>query len=93
MRKIAVSTSIVFLISFLVFFYWPESNLRKNAGRTLSQDLIILNNGQTVTGWVWDDEGGVIVGEKTSGEIFVLGSQEYKKILKKFNLQYLRQLI
>jgi len=78
----------IFLIG--AYFYF-----RLNSGplRLLNQDTLYLNNGDIVRGWIWDDKGGVVVGETLNKEIFIFKDNEYVEIERDKLLHYLRNLI
>ena len=78
----------IFLIG--AYFYF-----RLNPGllRLLNQDTLYLNNGDIVRGWIWDDKGGVVVGEALNKEIFIFKDNEYVEIERDKPLHYLRNLI
>jgi len=78
----------IFLIG--VYFYF---RLNSDLPRFLNQDIIYLNNGETVRGWIWDDKGGVVVGETLNKEIFLFKENEYIEIERDKPLRYLRSLI
>jgi len=78
----------IFLIG--VHFYF---RLNSNLPRFLNQDIIYLNNGDIVRGWIWDDKGGVVVGEALNKDIFLFKDGECTEIERDKPLRYLRNLI
>lgn len=91
MRKTILCVVIgIFILN--VFFLF-NSTFHTNLMRFLNQDVLYLKNGDVIRGWIWDEKGGVLVGETKSGVIFVSNDKECIRIERNNFLCLLRGLI
>lgn len=92
MRKIILCVVIgIFVLGTLFFLFNPT--LHTNLMRLLNQDILYLEDGDIVRGWIWDERGGIIVGETKREEIFIFSDKEYTHIERNKFLRLLRELI
>lgn len=82
--------SVFLLALYLSLRYHPL--LSTHLVHLLNQDAIMLNNGNIVRGWIWDDAEGVIVGEDRGGMIFFLLLSECQRSEKDALLKTLSRL-
>ena len=84
---------IIFLFTCLVLFGAIFYFLGTSAGEydsiwsRLEQDLIYLEDGKVLKGWIWEERVNMIIGERLDKTIFSLPASDYKAVKR----DYLRQ--
>ena len=80
-------------LSFCIYFVrFADTKLRVDVGRLLDQDIIYMNDGTIVRGWVVKEIGNEILIETGKGN-FTLPYSRFKSIEKDVFLRFVRKAI
>lgn len=93
MRSFIVLLSLIVLVIFSFLLLQPDFQHYQDIMRALNRDTVYFPDDSLANIWLWDDKGGVIIGEGPEGEIVVFNKDEYKSIEQNKLLQYLGILI
>jgi hypothetical protein len=89
---ILLITCLIFVGAFFFYINGPQE-LRNLFWDYLELDVIYLQEGKVISGWIWEERDDVIIGEMADKTIFSVGTDKCEKVLRDAFLGYLKQLI
>lgn len=67
--------------------------LRREMELLLDKDILYLNDGEVIQGWMWKQEGDLIAGQREKGGTFVVNPSQCQIIQENVLFHYLEKLI
>ena len=92
-RKLFWSIISVLFLGSIYFFLKPAASFRTKLWHSLDKDILYLNDGRIIRGWIWERRDNLITGYTEEDEVFVLKSSEPIGVKENELLRYLQELI
>jgi hypothetical protein len=83
---------LIFVGAFLFFVNGPQE-VRDRFWDNLELDVLYVQDGRVISGWIWEERDDVIIGEMVDKTIFSVGTQECERVVRDAFIGYLEQLI
>ena len=83
----------VYLAGLTYFLLKLKTPFKDTFIRFLDKDIIYLNDGRVIEGWLWDEENReVAAGKDIRGGLFVVSASEYREVRKNVFLAKLKTI-